>query len=383
MEKLRDPRVRAWLFQIALLAGVISILYFLVHNTLTNMERQGIATGFGFLDDSAGFGVIMSLIDYSEADSYGRVFFVGLLNTLLVSIMGIIFATLLGFVIGVARLSHNWLISKWAAFYIETFRNIPLLLHLFFWYFAVLSPLPSPRQSLSLGESVFINNRGLYLPKLLFEDGAMIWLMAIVVVIALFFIFRFNSKNRQSNTGKALPVFKLTIVVTFALAMIAYLVSGLPFQLQYPELKRFNFSGGIVLIPEFIALLLALSLYTAAFVAEIVRSGIEAVSHGQTEAAQALGLNRRQTLKLIIIPQAMRIIIPPLTNQYLNLTKNSSLAAAIAYPDLVSVFAGTVLNQTGQAVEVIAITMAVYLTISLSIAGVMNWYNTRKALVER
>lgn len=383
MEKLRDPRVRAWLFQAVLLAGVAGILYFLIHNTLSNMERQGIATGFGFLSDSAGFGVIMSLIDYSEADSYGRVFFVGLLNTLLVSFLGIVFATVLGFFIGIARLSHNWLIKKWAAFYIETFRNIPLLLHLFFWYFAVLSPLPSPRQSLSLGESIFINNRGLYLPKPLFNEDITLWLIGLVCVVVAFFAIRRFSILQQQKTGQSIPVFKWTISILLIFSLVAYFISGIPFQLQYPELKRFNFVGGVVLIPEFIALLLALSLYTAAFVAEIVRSGIEAVSHGQTEAAQALGLNRRQTLKLVVIPQAMRIIIPPLTNQYLNLTKNSSLAAAIAYPDLVSVFAGTVLNQTGQAVEVIAITMAVYLTISLSIALVMNWYNTRKALVER
>ena len=383
MEKLRDPRVRAWIFQVVLLTLVVGSIYFLVSNTLENMARQGISTGFSFLSDSAGFGVIMSLIDYQEADSYGRVFLVGLLNTLLVSGLAIIIATFLGFAIGVARLSHNWLIRKWAAFYIESFRNIPLLLQIFFWYFAVLRPLPGPRQSISLGDTFFINNRGIYFPEPSLDSNGLWWLGIALVAVVILFVFRHISHRRQVVTGSYLPMKSITFAVLTSTLVIGLLVLGQPLSWELPELKRFNFVGGMVLIPEFIALLLALSLYTAAFIAEIVRAGIESVSSGQTEAAHALGLNRAMTLKLVVIPQALRVIIPPLTNQYLNLTKNSSLAAAIAYPDLVSVFAGTVLNQTGQAVEVIAITMAVYLTISLSIAALMNAYNKRKALVER
>ncbi len=379
----RDPRLRALLFQALVLAGVGALALFILGNTLDNLERRGITSGFEFLSSTAGFGIIQSLIQYSEESSYGRAFLVGLLNTLLVAGLGIVLATLLGFVIGIARLSRNWLVSHLAAAYIEVFRNIPLLLQIFFWYFAVLQALPSPRQSLSLGDMVFLNIRGLYLPEPVPEQ-AFWWIPATLLagIVVTIVLVRWAHRRRDS-TGQAFHTVYASLGLLLIPTLLASVVTGFPITWEYAVLKGFNFRGGLVLIPEFIALLMALSIYTAAFIAEIVRAGILSVSQGQTEAAHALGLRPAQTLRLVVIPQAMRVIIPPLTNQYLNLTKNSSLAAAIAYPDLVSVFAGTVLNQTGQAIEVIAITMAVYLSISLTIALIMNWYNRRVALVER
>jgi general L-amino acid transport system permease protein len=378
-----DPRIRALGLQLALVAGVLAIGWYLLGNTLHNLESRGITTGFGFLDDRAGFGIIQSLVPYSEASSYGRTFLVGLLNTLLVSALGIGLATLLGFLIGVARLSRNWLIARLAAIYIEVFRNIPLLLQIFFWYFAVLRALPGPRQSLDLGGAVYLNLRGLYLPRPLFETG--FWLVPAALVAGLVgsgLLARW-ARRRQAATGRQFHSFYAGLGLILGLPLLAFFAAGTPLSWELPELKGFNFRGGIPIIPELTALLLALSIYTAAFIAEIVRAGILAVSHGQTEAAYALGLRPGLTLRLVVIPQALRVIIPPLTSQYLNLTKNSSLATAIGYPDLVSVFAGTTLNQTGQAVEVIAMTMAVYLLISLGISLLMNWYNRRAALVER
>jgi general L-amino acid transport system permease protein len=297
--------------------------------------------------------------------------------------MGIVLATLLGFVIGVARLSKNWLISRLALVYIETFRNIPLLLQIFFWYFAVLRAMPAPRQSLSAGDAVFLNIRGLYLPAPLVQPGFG-WVVAAfgIAVVSAWLVARW-ARLRQRSTGQQFPTLSVSLALLFGLPLLTFWLAGSPLVWQVPELQGFNFQGGWVVIPEMASLLLALTVYTAAFIAEIVRAGIQAVSHGQTEASFSLGLNSGMTLRLIILPQALRVIIPPLTNQYLNLTKNSSLAAAIGYPDLVSSFAGTVLNQTGQAIECIAITMAVYLTISLLISLAMNWYNRRVALVER
>ena len=383
MRVWRDPRLRALLFQALVLAGVIGLALFILDNTLTNLERRGITSGFDFLSSTAGFGIIQTLVDFSEESSYGRAFLVGLLNTLLVSALGIALATFLGFLVGIARLSHNWLVSRLAATYIEVFRNIPLLLQIFFWYFAVLQTLPAPRQSLAVGDVVFLNVRGLYLPKPVPEESFW-WIPAVlsVSVLAIILLVRW-ARRRQDRTGRAFHSMYASLALLLGPLLVAALVTGFPVSWELPVLKGFNFRGGLVLIPEFMALLIALSVYTAAFIAEIVRAGILSVSHGQTEAAHALGLRPLQTLRLVVIPQAMRVIIPPLTNQYLNLTKNSSLAAAVGYPDLVSVFAGTVLNQTGQAIEVIAITMAVYLTISLTIAATMNWYNRRVALVER
>ena len=378
-----DPVYRALFFQALVLIGVIALGYILVSNTLHNLERQGIASGFRFLNTTAGFSILMTLIDYSEEDTYFVAFVVSLLNTLLVAFVGIIFATVLGFIIGVARLSSNWLISKMAMVYIETLRNIPLLLQIFFWYMGVVRNLPSPRDSMEMFDSFFLNNRGLYSPAPVFEDGfMMIPLALLLAVVVVFFVARWAHK-RQEATGQQFHTVYVSLGILVGLPLLAAILTGFPMTWEYPELKGSNFKGGLTLIPEFVSLVLALALYTASFIAEIVRAGIMAVSHGQTEASYALGLKPGPTLRLVIIPQALRVIIPPLTSQFLNLTKNSSLAAAIAYPDLVLVFAGTVLMQTGQAVEVIAITMAVYLTISLLISAFMNWYNKKMALVER
>ncbi len=378
-----DPRIRSIGFQCIALLGVVAFGLYLLHNTQTNLQQRGIASGFGFLSSPAGFGIIQHLLPYSESDSYGRVFWVGLFNTLLVSALGIFLATLLGFIIGIARLSKNWLVAKLAMAYIEVFRNIPLLLQIFFWYFAVLRAMPAPRQSVNLGDVLFLNLRGLYVPAPVFETGFWVVLVALLAAVAATVILHRWARRRQELTGKRFPVVATSLGLVLGLPGLAFAAAGFPLSWEYPELQGFNFQGGLVVIPELAALLAALSIYTAAFIAEIVRAGIQAVSHGQTEAAYSLGLRPSYTLRLVVIPQALRVIIPPLTSQYLNLTKNSSLAAAIGYPDLVSIFAGTVLNQTGQAIEVIAITMAVYLTISLLISLLMNWYNRRVALVER
>jgi general L-amino acid transport system permease protein len=378
-----DPAVRAWVFQILAVAAVVALGWYLFDNTQTNLEKRGITSGFSFLDNSAGFGIAQHLIDYNESHSYGRVFVVGLLNTLLVSLIGILVATLLGFLLGVARLSHNWLISKLATVYIEIFRNIPPLLQIFFWYFAVMLSLPGPRQSHEIAGLFFLNSRGLYMPGPSPAEGFGVFVAALGIALVGVLLLSRWSKARFEATGRLFPVSPGAIVLLLGLPALALLVGGNPLQWSLPELSGFNFRGGWVLIPELMALTLALSIYTAAFIAENVRSGIQAVSHGQTEAARSLGLPAGKTLRLVIIPQAMRVIIPPLTSQYLNLAKNSSLAAGIGYPDMVSLFAGTVLNQTGQAIEVIAITMSVYLAISISISILMNWYNKRIALVER
>jgi general L-amino acid transport system permease protein len=378
-----DPDKRALIFQVIVLAAVFAFFAYIFSNTLHNLEKRGISTGFDFLNNEAGFGILMSLIPYDETYTFGRTFLVGLLNTLLVSFLGIILATILGFVIGVARLSNNWLIAKIATVYIETFRNIPLLLQILFWYFAMLPLLPHPRQSVNFSDAFFLNSRGLYLPAPVFESAFLWVLIALfVAIIAVVFLVRWAHK-RQAATGQPFHTFWVSLAILVAFPAVAYVVTGMPLNWDLPELKGFNFRGGMTIIPELAALLLALSIYTAAFIAEIVRSGIQAVSHGQTEAAYALGLRPAKTLQLVIIPQAMRVIIPQLTSQYLNLTKNSSLAAAVGYPDLVAVFAGTTLNQTGQAVEIIFMTMMVYLTISLLISLFMNWYNNKMALVER
>ena len=378
-----DPKARAWLFQIIAVIAVIAMGWFLFQNTQHNLQQRGILSGFGFLEQSAGFGISQHLIDYSESDTYARVFVIGLLNTLLVSGIGIFFATILGFILGVARLSPNWLIRRLATIYIETFRNIPPLLQIFFWYFAVMLPMPGPRQSLSLGENFFLNNRGLYMPAPTQAEGFWPFMVGMVLVLLAIITVARWAKAKREATGERFPVLITSLVLLVAVPVLVSLVFGPPFTWSVPELTGFNFRGGWVVVPELIALTLALTVYTAAFIAENVRSGIQAVSHGQTEAARSLGLPAGKLLRLVIIPQALRVIIPPLTSQYLNLAKNSSLAAGIGYPDMVSLFAGTVLNQTGQAIEVIAITMSVYLAISISISILMNWYNKRIALIER
>ena len=380
---INSPRFRSVAAQVVLLGSLGLFFYYIIQNMLSNMEARGITTGFAFLSETAGFGILQTLTPYSEESTYGRTFFVGLLNTLLVSGLGILFASILGFLIGVARLSKNWLVSRMAGAYIETFRNIPLLLQIFFWYFAVIRPLPSPRQSLSLGDWAFLNVRGLYLPLPELESGFGIMLAALVAAVVLVLLLRRLVIKRHYETGKTFPLLLTSMIILVGLPLLAYLASGGSIAWDKPSLQGFNFQGGITVIPELLALLLALTIYTAAFIAETVRAGIIAVSHGQTEAALALGLSHGQTLHMVIVPQALRVIIPPLTSQYLNLVKNSSLATAIGYPDIVSVFMGTTLNQTGQAVEIIAMTMAVYLTISLLISAFMNWYNHKMALVER
>jgi len=378
-----DPKVRSIFFQAVLLIAVVGFGMYIFGNTAENLEKQGIATGFRFMGTTAGFGIITHLIDYNEASSYGRAFAVGFLNTILVAFTGIIAATIIGVFIGIARLSHNWLISRLAMVYIELFRNIPLLLQIFFWYFAVLRALPAPKNSVNFADSVFVNNRGIYLPSAIYEEGFSLVLWALfIAIVAVIFMARWAHK-RQEATGQQFHTFYVAIAILVGLPLLALTVTGFPLSWEIPALKGFNFKGGTVIIPEFVALWLSLSVYTASFIAEIVRAGIQAVSHGQTEASHALGLTAGPTLRLVILPQALRVIIPPLSSQFLNLTKNSSLATAIAYPEMVSVFTGTVLNQTGQAVEIISMTMAVYLSISLGISAFMNWYNARMALVER
>ena len=380
---LSDPRVRAWLFQILTVAFVVGVGWYLFHNTQTNLQHRGITSGFDFLERSAGFGIAQHLIDYTESDSYARVFVIGLLNTLLVTFIGIILATLLGFIIGVARLSPNWMISKLATVYVEIFRNIPPLLQILFWYFAVFLTLPGPRGSINIGDSFFISNRGLNMPGASLAEGFWPFVLGLLLAVLAIVLMVRLANRRFEETGEPFHKVWVGLALFIGIPGMCVLLFGSPVQWEVPQLKGFNFTGGWVLIPELLALTLALTIYTAAFIAEIVRSGIRSVSHGQTEAARSLGLREGPTLRKVIIPQALRVIIPPLTSQYLNLAKNSSLAAGIGYPEMVSLFAGTVLNQTGQAIEVIAITMSVYLAISISISLLMNWYNKRIALIER
>lgn len=378
-----DPKVRAWLFQIITIVAVVSLGWYLFHNTQTNLQHRGITSGFDFLERSAGFGIAQHLIDYTESDSYARVFVIGLLNTLLVTVIGVVLATLLGFIIGVARLSPNWMINKLATVYVEVFRNIPPLLQILFWYFAVFLTMPGPRNSHNFGDTFFVSSRGLNMPAALASDGFWPFVTSLVVAIVAIVLMTRWANKRFEATGVPFHKIWAGLALLVVIPALCVLIFGTPLHWEMPKLAGFNFVGGWVLIPELLALTLALTVYTAAFIAEIVRSGIKSVSHGQTEAARSLGLRPGPTLRKVIIPQALRVIIPPLTSQYLNLAKNSSLAAGIGYPEMVSLFAGTVLNQTGQAIEVIAITMSVYLAISISISLLMNWYNKRIALIER
>ena len=379
-----DSGLRNFFFEMALLSFLGFIFWFVVGNAVRNLEAASIASGFGFLENEAGFGINFSpFVSYQETSPYGRVFVVGLQNTLLISILGIILATVVGFLVGVARLANNWVISRIAYVYVEVMRNIPLLLWIFIWYFSVLRLLPSPRDSLGLGWFGFLNIRGLSMPRPIFLEGSWIILVAFILAIIAAWVIGRWARARQMATGEQFPVFWTSVGLIVFLPIIAYLLSGMPVEFDQPKLSTFGARGGMSIPPEFLGLLLALASYTSAYIAEIVRAGILAINKGQTEASHALGLRNGPTLRLVIIPQAMRVIIPPMTNQYLNLTKNSSLAVAIAYPDLVSVFAGTALNQTGQAVEILLMTMLTYLTLSLVTSMIMNWYNARVALVER
>jgi general L-amino acid transport system permease protein len=379
---LNNPDVRAVLYQILVVGVVGFVVWYLISNTMANLETRKIATGFGFLGREAGLPIGEHLIEYSPADTYARALFVGLLNTLRVAILGIILATILGTIIGIARLSRNWLVAQSARVYVEVMRNLPLLLQLLFWWTLFRDMFPGPRDALSPLSGIFLSNRGIKIPSLVWEQAHTITLIAVVIGIVATYALNRWAKQRQALTGKQFPMLRAAAGLIVGLPLLVFLAFGAPITLERPVLRGFNFVGGATLTPEFAALLIGLVTYTAAFIAEIVRSGILAVSHGQTEAALAVGLKRGLVLRLVVLPQALRVIVPPTTSQYLNITKNSSLAVAIGYPDIVSV-ANTTLNQTGQAIEGIAIIMAVYLTISLSISLFMNWYNKHIALVER
>ncbi|HEY1364767.1 MAG TPA: ABC transporter permease subunit [Xanthobacteraceae bacterium] len=374
---------RRILLQLVLLAAVLAAAAAVAANVRANLQALNVTSGFGFLENTAGFGVSQSLIPYTEADSYARVFLVGLLNTLLVSAVGVALATVLGFAIGIARLSPSWLLARLAGGYVEVIRNLPLLFQILFWYLAVLGTLPAPRQSLSLFGGIFLNNRGLFVPAPIAGPKAGLVGVAVVAGVIAAIALRLWAKRRQDRTGAPFPVFLAGLLSIVGIPLAVFIATGRPIRFEPPELRGFNFVGGVRLIPELVALGVALTTYTAAFIAEIVRAGVLAVPRGQTEAALALGLGRGLSLRLIVIPQALRLIVPPLANQYLNLIKNSSLAVAIGYPDLVAVFAGTALNQTGQAIEILAMTMAVYLLISLLTSALMNWYNAHIRIAER
>ncbi|WP_291550294.1 amino acid ABC transporter permease [Bosea sp. (in: a-proteobacteria)] len=379
-----DPKIRGYFYQILLVAVVGFLIWSAASNVIENLRAQKIASGFGFWHNAAGFDVNQKLIPFTASGStYGQAFFVGLLNTLLVAALGIVFATVIGFAVGVARLSNNWIIAKLAMIYVEIIRNIPLLLQLFFWYNAVLKPLPDARNSISLPGGIYLNNRGIIMPTPQFGAAFEFVLVALLIAIAAAIAFFVWSRHQQASTGRQYPNGWIALGLVVGLPLLVFFIAGRPLAFEYPQQGRFNLTGGVQVFPEFVALLVGLSTYTAGFIAEVVRAGILAVSRGQTEAAHALGLRSGPTLKLVVVPQAMRVIIPPLTSQYLNLVKNSSLAVAIGYPDLTQVFMGTVLNQTGQAVEMVSITMGVYLTISLVTSLAMNIYNKRMALVER
>ncbi|QWG16059.1 ABC transporter permease subunit [Bradyrhizobium sediminis] len=363
--------------QLLFVAALLWIGFEIVANARANLQAQRITSGLGFLENTAGFDVSQSLIPYSGSDSYIRVFFVGLLNTLIVSVIGIFFATIIGFIIALGRLSPNWLLSRISGGYVELVRNLPLLFQILFWYRAVLATLPNPRQSYSILDSAFLSNRGLVIPKPIADPGLEPFAIAVLIAVVAALGLRWYARKQLFDSGKLIRIWPYVLGLLIGLPMLASLLFGRPVTFEFPALKGFNFAGGSRVIPEFVALTLALSTYTAAFIAEIVRAGILSVHKGQMEAGASLGLSRGSTLRLIVVPQALRVILPPLTNQYLNLTKNSSLAVAIGYPDLVSVFAGTALSQTGQAIEIISITMGVYLLISLVTSAIMSFYGWR------
>jgi general L-amino acid transport system permease protein len=378
-----DPVVRGWVFQIVVVGLVGLLAWYLVSNTMENLARQKIASGFDYLDREAGFEIGDTMIEYSPASTYARAIWVGILNTLRVAVLGIILATILGTLIGVGRLSPNWLLSRICEWYVEAFRNVPLLLWLFLFYKLISEAFPGPRQAISmLWNTIFLSNRGVYFPVPM-ADPIHKWMgLAFLIGIAGAWAVKRWAKRRQEATGQPFPVVWTGLATVLGLPFIVWLMGGAPHHMSWPELKGFNFSGGTVIQPEFTALLIGLVLYTSAFVAEIVRSGILALHKGQSEAAAALGLSRGQAMRLVLLPQALRVIVPPMTSQYLNITKNSSLAIAIGYPDLVASVNVTI-NQTGQAIENVLIIMAAYLSVSLSISAFMNWYNKRIALRER
>ena len=379
---LYDPKIRGIITQVLVATALVLFVWWIVGNTTDNLRARGISSGFGFLDRRAGFDISQSLIEYSSNSTFGRAMLVGLYNTILVAVIGIVTATILGFLVGVGRLSRNWLIAKICTVYVEVFRNIPPLLVIFFWYLGVLAVLPGVRESVEMPFGSFLNNRGIFLPRPIWGDGAWLIAVALLVGIGLSWFVARKAHRRQMETGQRFPVLWTSLALIVGLPLLAFALTGFPLAFDMPQRGAFNIVGGFDVKPEFLSLYLALSFYTASFIAEIVRAGILGVSRGQTEAAHALGIRPGPTLRLVVIPQAMRIVIPPLTSQYLNLTKNSSLAVFIGYPDLVQI-GQTTMNQTGQAIEVVAIWMMIYLGLSLATSGFMNWFNSKMALVER
>lgn len=381
-----NPQYRGWIYQAFLLLFLVGFFFTIITNTLDNMAAQGIKSGFSFLDSSAGFDVLMTLISFETTDSYLRLFAIGVLNTILVSLIGIFFSTILGFVFGIAYFSPNYLIRKIAVAYVEVFRNIPVILQVIFWY-TVFNALPIARESINIGDMFFLNVTGLYLPKLVGEDGSTLVYASIFVALASIFFIRKFAKKRQENTGEQFPIWKVSLLCLFGLPLLATLlvtlISGVPFHFEYPELKGFNFRGGITVIPELMSLAVALSIYTGAFIAEAVRSGIQSVPKGQTEAARSLGLKESKIMSLIIVPQSMRVITPVLNSEYQSLVKNTTIATAIGYPELFTVFAGSALNQVGQAVEIMFMTLVIYFLLNMSISFVMNRFNKRSELSNR
>ena len=379
--------IKKLLPQLLTLLVIILIFGFFSYNAQVNMENRGLEFGFDFLAYEASFDIQFSLIDYDGSHSYFRAYLVGLLNTILVSVIGIIFATIIGIVVGVARLSKNYLIERTAAIYVEFFRNIPLLLQIFFWYFAALRALPVPENAEPILGVFFLTIKGLFVPAFVWNNLDVFIYSIIAAIISIVFV-RLYARKKQENLGIQTPVLKISIGLFIILPLLSFVLGGVDASVEIPAIKQlsqtsFTYEGGIKLPPELIALALALSLYTATFIAENVRAGVQGIGKGQKEAAASIGLTPNQILKLVVMPQALRIIIPPTTNQYLNLTKNSSLAAAIAYPDLVLIFAGTALMQTGSAIEIVSITMLTYLTLSISISILMNWYNKKIAIIEK
>jgi general L-amino acid transport system permease protein len=370
--------------QILVVLGFFAGMAWLIGNVLANFAALDKSFGFGFLWElPANYDINQTLIDYTNQDTHARAALVGLINTGLVAIMGIGIATVLGFTLGAMRLSSNWLVAKSAYCFVEFTRNVPVLLHILLWHGIIIHTLPHPRQALGLGESVFLSNRGFYIPRPVFEDGAWVMLAALIIGIVISFFVRRHAKRVQDATGRYIPAFWIGAAIIIGLTVLAFLGAGMPVSLEVPALRGFNFQGGLTMIPELVALTWALGIYTAAFVAENVRGGILAVHKGQREAAESLGLRPNRVLTLVVLPQALRVIIPPLTSQYLNLTKNSSLAIAIGYMDLVATLGGITLNQTGREMESMMLVMLIYLAISLTIAGLMNWFNNRARLVER
>ncbi len=380
---LYDKRARAVLIQIFALAALFAFLAFIVSNTISNLKLLGIETGFGFLSEPSNYDINQKLVEYDSRSTHGRAALVGILNTALVAFCGIILATVLGFIAGVLRLSGNWLVSRLVYCYVEFTRNVPVLLQILLWHGIIVHTLPRPKQALEPASGFFLSNRGFSVPRPEFEPGFTAVIIAFVAAVAGAIWFARYAKRVQEETGRHYPVFSINAGLIIGLPLIVFLAAGLPMSFSWPELKGFNFRGGITVRPEFLALWFALSVYTAAFIAEIVRAGIQSVSHGQTEASYALGVQPNWTMRLIILPQALRVIVPPLISQYLNLTKNSSLAIAVGYMDIVATIGGITLNQTGRALESMAIVLSLYLAFSLLISAIMNWYNKRVALVER